>query len=498
MTAIARRHPLHLLLALILLGGTVCVAFHNWFALGGPGLDFITNGPIYDSVVIAAGLACLLRAAAAPRERAAWILIGAAILAWAAAEVYWTWFILDNPSPPFPSPADAGYLAFYPLAIAGLAALVRARAHQLDPRLWLDGLIAALGTAALGTTFVFDVVFNTTTGTPLQVVTSLAYPLGDILVFSLIVGAIALTGWHLDRVWSLLLAGLATLVVADIAYTLQATGGVVPVGNWIDPIYLVAAVFLGLAAWQPVRPSSISLPSLDGWHELAVPIVCAAVMGSLFFMQYFGPASALSAALLAAAVLAIIVRLAVSVRENKSLLMQVRTDSLTGLGNRGKMELDLEARFSHAGAGLPTALILFDLNGFKHYNDTFGHPAGDALLERLGRNLREALGEDGAAYRIGGDEFCVMLTCAEERFNDATRAAAEALRAEDRGVRVASSWGVAVMPHEASDPSAALQLADVRMYAQKEARRVTDGSTIDPMAAPAASLSAKSSPAPTS
>ena len=68
-------------------------------------------------------------------------------------------------------------------------------------------------------------------------------------------------------------------------------------------------------------------------------------------------------------------------------------------------------------------LLLFDLNGFKRYNDTFGHPAGDELLVRLGRQLREAVGEDGTAYRIGGDEFCLLLTCAEERFETVGRSA---------------------------------------------------------------------------
>ena len=66
-------------------------------------------------------------------------------------------------------------------------------------------------------------------------------------------------------------------------------------------------------------------------------------------------------------------------------------------------------------------LLLFDLNGFKHYNDTFGHPAGDELLSRLGGALRDAVGEDGTAYRIGGDEFCVLLTCAPERFDAVSR-----------------------------------------------------------------------------
>ena len=54
-------------------------------------------------------------------------------------------------------------------------------------------------------------------------------------------------------------------------------------------------------------------------------------------------------------------------------------------------------------------LVLFDLDGFKTYNDTFGHPAGDALLTRLGAALRTAVGPNSGAYRMGGDEFCTLL-----------------------------------------------------------------------------------------
>ena len=111
----------------------------------------------------------------------------------------------------------------------------------------MDGLIAALGTAALGSAFVFDFVADQTTGTSMQVATTLAYPLGDIVMLSLIVGIVALTRWRPGRAWSLLLVGLAAMAVADVAYTLQSTDLGLPEGVWIDPIYLIAACCLGAA-----------------------------------------------------------------------------------------------------------------------------------------------------------------------------------------------------------------------------------------------------------
>ncbi|MFP5389815.1 MAG: GGDEF domain-containing protein, partial [Thermoleophilia bacterium] len=436
----------------------------------GPGLDFAVNEALYDAIILGAGLACLLRASEYRRERAAWLWLGAAVLSWGAAEVYWTVFIEGNASAPYPSPADIGYLAFYPLAYIGLAMLVRARAHEIKWRLWTDGLIAALGTAALGTAFVFDFVSEKATGSPLERLTTLSYPLGDIAMLSMVVGVIALTGWRPGRTWSLLLAGLSALVVADIAYTLQATAGTLPGGEWINPIYLIAAVCLAAAVWQPAEAAEITSSQENNRREIVVPAVFAAVMIGLFAMQYSSATGGLSTVLWAATMTTVIIRLTMSDRENHKLLEEVRTDLLTGLGNRGRLQVELAEACEDAGEH-PAMLYLFDLNGFKRYNDTFGHPAGDLLLNRLGARLKATIGDDGSAYRIGGDEFCLLLTCAEDRFEAVARAATEALTERDRGVEVSSSWGAASIPSEAGDPSAALQLADVRMYAQKESRR---------------------------
>jgi len=463
-------------LAVLLFGGTAFVAAHYWLGIGG-GLHDVIGTAVYDAVVLGAGLACLARASVYGTERRAWVLLGLAILAWGAAEVYWAIAIEGNPNAPYPSLADIGYLAFYPLAYAGLGLLVRARATEMNWRLWMDGLIAALGTAALGAAFVFDFVAEKATGSTVEIATTLAYPLGDIAMLSIVVGVIALTGWRPGRTWALLLAGLAALVIADIAYTLQLTEEALPGGSWVEPVYLIAAVCLGAAVWQPAAAAEISSP-IERRREMVVPAVFAGVMIGLFAIQYFSATSSLSTVLWAATMTAVVVRLGMSDRENRELLEQVRTDSLTGLSNRGRLQVDLPVRFAHASAAQPLRLLLLDLNGFKHYNDTFGHPAGDELLVRLGAALLDAVGEDGIAYRTGGDEFCVLLTCEPERFEAVSHAVTRALTATGPGYAIGSAWGMVEIPAEESEPSAAMQLADMRMYAQKESRRVAHDDAI--------------------
>ena len=465
-------------IGVVLFGSASLVALHDWLGLGPSTLDSTINGPLYDAAVVAAGLACLLRAGDAGRERRAWLLIAASILAWGAGEIYWTLYIEGNADAPYPSPADIGYLAFYPLATAGLYGLIRARAHQLDWRLWMDGLIATLGTAAIGAALIFEFVADRTEGSAIQVATTLAYPLGDILLISLVVGVTALTRWRPGRTWTLLLIGLVTMAVADVAYTLQTLEATLPGGDWVEPIYLVSAAFIGAAAWQRSADTILRDARFDGWRELMVPAFFAAVMIALFTMQYFTSAGGLTSVLWAATMVAVIARLGLSVRENKRLLEQVRTDFLTGLGNQGRMQVDLAERCLHARES-PLTLILLDLNGFKHYNDTFGHPAGDAMLRQLGAQLRQAVGADGVAYRMGGDEFAVIAATDDGRNGPVAKRVAEALTASGRGYELSAAWGTVAIPAEADAPTAAMQLADVRMYAQKESRRIAGDDAIE-------------------
>jgi diguanylate cyclase (GGDEF)-like protein len=142
---------------------------------------------------------------------------------------------------------------------------------------------------------------------------------------------------------------------------------------------------------------------------------------------------------------------------------EARTDQLTGLPNRRAVLEEIDRRLR---SGDDFTLALADLNGFKRYNDTYGHPAGDALLRRLGRKLAAACEGRGLAARLGGDEFCVLLA-ADVAAEDVRALMCEALHEQGEGFEITAACGAAAVPAEAADASAALRLADARMYAVK-------------------------------
>ena len=138
---------------------------------------------------------------------------------------------------------------------------------------------------------------------------------------------------------------------------------------------------------------------VEGRPLLAVPAVCAVVATGILVYDHFVRVNLLAIALATATLALVVVRLAATFRENSRLFELTRaeatTDALTGLGNRRQLLDDLARRLA-ARPSQPTLLMLFDLDGFKGYNDTFGHPAGDALLHAA---RREARGRSGIERR---------------------------------------------------------------------------------------------------
>ena len=116
-------------------------------------------------------------------------------------------------------------------------------------------------------------------------------------------------------------------------------------------------------------------------------------------------------------------------------------------------------------------VALLDLDGFKRYNDAYGHPAGDALLARLGRALGAAVCPWGSAYRLGGDEFCVVVRDRSPGLETIVSTAAAALSERGDGFDIRPSCGMVALPQEAATPDAALELAERRLYAEKNGRR---------------------------
>jgi len=416
---------------------------------------------LYSALLAGALVLCVGRARADRREAGAWAGLGGAVLLWLAGDAA---FALGFAGAGFPNRGDALWLAGYPAAAAGLALLVRARARTpLGALPWLDAALA--GTAA--SAVVAAVAVEPGDG-PLEVAATLAYPLGDVALVALAAATWLALG---RRARALVLAAgaLALYGAADVARLLAAGElGRAP----IEVMWPIGAILVGAAAACPAQRVRARREGRRRATVVAATLAATAALMLLAVDRHAGALPAIAVDLALLALVLLLARLGLALRENTALLARSReealTDALTGLGNRRALMAALDDAMAVAHAGRPQMLAVFDLDGFKAYNDVFGHSAGDVLIEHLGTRLAAAVAPAGRAFRMGGDEFCVLAP--DHAAPDALAGAAAALSEEGEGFKVDASVGVVSLPHDAQDAESALQLADRRMYRAKEAR----------------------------
>jgi diguanylate cyclase (GGDEF)-like protein len=266
-------------------------------------------------------------------------------------------------------------------------------------------------------------------------------------------------------------AAAAYLASSDVALSLAGSAGAARARR------LAAAPGLAVRAYS--TPCSVYADADDlrelaqlGLHcsdALAVPLVSdGVVLGSLLLTM--PPDSDLVAdeefvsdiAELAASAFASERRLALTHAE-------ARRDALTGLANRRALDERLEAALREAAAvDHELAVVLFDLDDFKRFNDFGGHAAGDSVLAQVARAATRVLRAGEELFRVGGDEFAVIVDGGAEDGRQVAERIQGALQAQTRGGSLPTiSAGVATYPRDATAGAALLAAADGALYASK-------------------------------
>jgi diguanylate cyclase (GGDEF)-like protein len=153
----------------------------------------------------------------------------------------------------------------------------------------------------------------------------------------------------------------------------------------------------------------------------------------------------------------------------RAVATRAETDALTGLRNRGSFDDRLAALIADPGVQ-PLVLVMLDLDGFKHYNDLHGHPAGDALLQAAGRAISASVRDGDLCFRYGGDEFALLLPGTSQ---ESARPIAERVRLAIAAVgssgnsRVTASVGVGRLPLDDQTADALIAATDAALYRAK-------------------------------
>jgi diguanylate cyclase (GGDEF)-like protein len=449
----------------------------------GAGWDLAYDLVLYNTVSLAAAGVSWQAACRRPVERTAWLALTTALLLNAAGDLTYTLVISRLPVEPYPSAADAFYLAYYPALYVSLIALFRVRVPRFHTSMWLDGLIGAFGATAVAVAFLLGPSLQLTEGDPAAVLTNLAYPVADVLLLALLIAVAAILGVRSDPTLLLLAGGMVCNLVGDVVYLDLAAQGLYTPGGPLDLTWLCAIAAMALAARRAQGAAPVPVPpdagrSRVGWRVLAVPLSCIVASVVVLAYGWSDDLPAVAAWLAIACVVTALVRIAVTfheVRAFNEVKHQARTDELTGLANRRALLQEAERVLDAATARRPAALLLLDLDGFKEVNDSLGHHAGDDLLSQIGPRLRGALRSGDLLARLGGDEFAVLL--AESGLDEAQQLAErlrqlvlEPFTVEGIRLHVGVSIGVSTAPVPAATVHELLRCADVAMYLAKSGR----------------------------
>jgi diguanylate cyclase len=423
--------------------------------------------------------------ARADRGRRGWRLIVAGLALWTLGDLAWVAFV---PATVETSWVDGMYLAFYPLAGAGLVVLVRTHAADVGLGPWLDGIVGGIAAAAIGAT-IFEPALRITGGNRVDVAVNLVYPFADLLLVLLATMAVIVTVGATARSFTWLAVGLAAFAIGDTIYLLRSANGTYLDGGvheltWTGGFALMALAArthdVGTPRSRPERLSTIA------WMPMALATTALALVA----IHLVRTGASLGAWVALAAVTASLPRFLLAgldTRRLRQARLDAHTDALTGLPNRRAYYLAVDGWLERAasgtgsdgyGGGESLAVIVLDLNGFKDVNDGYGHAAGDEVLAQLGQRLRATVRPDDDVVRLAGDEFVVVSRClrsnahaeAEDTAARLVDALAQPVDIGEASFRLGASAGIARHPEHGATADELLAAADLAMYAAKRGR----------------------------
>jgi diguanylate cyclase (GGDEF)-like protein len=439
------------------------------------GFNPFIDGWVQNGILFTATLVIALRSALVRSGRWAWASVAVGLGFYALGSTLYFSYVQYQAEAPFPSVADAAWLASYVFLYAGLIGLARPRIQISQRTLWLDATVGALGITAVAAIYL-QFVLHHTQGSMSAVLTTMAYPVCDLVLLVVVIGTSGLLGWHPDRIWLYLGVGFVLFTGADTLYVIRVANDTYTAGTMMDPLWAVAAVLWAAAALRAPQPTRMTRPY--GWSMLVVPTVFVLFALGLLVVGTTRHVPGVSVVLASLTVVSGLIRAGITFHDVQLLAVnreQAHTDELTGLGNRRQFYDVVGRRIATLAEGEQVAVLLLDLDRFKDVNDALGHSVGDRLLLSVGERLTAHLRRDDVLVRLGGDEFAIMLDLmtAGEAHALCQRLRVSLQRAfpiDGVTVYIDASIGIAMCPDVATDVEGLLQRADIAMYQAKADR----------------------------
>jgi hypothetical protein len=316
----------------VMIGGTAV------YAVVGiqPSIDHVMRDWVPSLVYVVASAIVALRVIRVRKDRGPWTVIAAGLTLYTAGTLVWSLWLQNLAAPPFPSLSNALWLSMYPAAYVGLVWLARGEKREGAPAgVWLDGIVAGFGVAALGAAVVLGPTMRAGRGDFAALATNLAHPVADLILAGLVMGILGLRGFRLDRVWMLVGGGFLLLCIGDIMFLLDVAGGATSTSPASLVFYLAAVAPIAAAAWD--RQDDAPAVRLQGWSMLLIPGLFALTAIGLLVYDHFIRLDSVAMVLATLTLLMALLRTTLTFRDVRALTetrRQATTDDLTSLPNR--------------------------------------------------------------------------------------------------------------------------------------------------------------------
>ncbi|WP_436530823.1 diguanylate cyclase domain-containing protein [Actinoplanes sp. HUAS TT8] len=351
-----------------------------------------------------------------PRHPSTWYAIAAGSAMWVLS----TTIYRSTEAQPWPLIAGLLSAAGYPLLCWTLIGMIRGRARADGRTVLIDAGIIGAGLALLYWTFVVGATMTDATVLGGERLLALLFAVGDISVIVL-VSLLVTTPGARTASYRLMLGALFCTGVSDVL-VIAAPSGQMYDGGVSDAALVFGSFLIAAGALHPsMRRLTVPLERPPAFVRPRLALLAVAILLAPAVSLYQGAAGTIGRDWLPTGLFSIVLFVLVTLRmvglvarvesQSHRLSVLVNQDPLTGLANRRRWDERLGAALAHSElTGEPLLVALFDLDHFKHYNDTYGHQAGDELLRDAAGAWRAGLRQEDLLARYGGEEFCLLLT----------------------------------------------------------------------------------------
>lgn len=372
------------------------------------------------------------------------------------------------------------YLVSYAALVVGVVLMTQRRYRRGLESARLDGAVAGLTMAALGTLFWFNEI-RVVREVSQTAVVGRAYPLVDLVLLVVVVTSLAPSRYRPDARSALLMAAFTVFAIADALYLHELSTRTYHPGTLLDGAWVVALWLVGAAAGrgedQTSDPRTRDVATTRA--PAVVPILFSLLSVATLAIAAIRHSSKAASFFAVSALCVVVVRMALTLREihnmERANFVAAHTDDLTGLPNRRSFIESIEQFLSAVDDSRECGVILVDLDGFKEVNDSLGHACGDELLCAVARLFARRQGVTTAVARLGGDEFAVLVPYDEfadvvDLVNQLANDICQPIEIDGVSIHVSASIGVATYPEHGRTQVELMRSADVAMYEAKRNR----------------------------